>query len=161
MNLRATVTLLSLLASPATAQTFVETFEAGSNVGQWNYISNNAALAGTGGNPGAHLVVIQAGQPGPRTMAAGTVFTGDFAARQISSVGLDCTTLNHQFAPHNFPMTVVLGNDGGTPGDFSDDCLVYFVGTALAPQIGEGYLSYDFDIPWDSATLPPLSSVER
>jgi hypothetical protein len=142
------------LAAPAAAQLpFNETFEAGSNVGAWT-LGVPMSNPSSGGNPGAYISgTVDTFAPQPRTSAVGNVFTGNWRTQGVRSVGIDLRTISVQF---NFDreLTLMLGNDNGTPGNTSDDCVVYFLGTRRVPQIAEGWKKFDFYVAADSTTLP-------
>jgi hypothetical protein len=144
---------LAALASPAAAQLpFVETFDGGSNVGGWT-LGPPPQLLATGGNPGGyHYTLVDTFAPQPRTSGA-SVFTGDWRAQGVRSVGIDLRTVSTQF-PFDRELTLMLGNDNGTPANTADDCLVYFLGTRRVPQVAEGWRSFDFFVDAASATMP-------
>ncbi|MBL8861912.1 MAG: hypothetical protein JNK02_07850 [Planctomycetes bacterium] len=144
------------LAGCAAAQTFVEGFTNGSNQGAWTWGAGDQIVA-TGGNPGHYLrtQVLDTFAPQPRTGAGVTSpFTGDYRARGVTAVGIDLITLGTQF---NFQreVTLILENDGGTPGSVGDDLAVYLISPGFVPQPGTGWASFDVPIPAQSATLPP------
>jgi hypothetical protein len=47
----------------------------------------------------------------------------------------------------------MLIHDNGTPGDPLDDTAAYFLGPNI-PGFGEGWISYDYDVPSSAVTLP-------
>jgi hypothetical protein len=148
---------ITLLGGTALAgQTYSESFAAGSNVGAWTWGNAADTVHPSGGNPDEWLGNddLDTFAPQPRTGAGvSSVFTGNYLFRRVTSVGIDLITPSTQF-PFSRELTLMLDNDGGTPLDGSDDCSVYFIGTDLVPQPGEGWRAFDFDIPSQSLTLP-------
>ena len=145
------------LATAATeAQvTFVETFDNYSNVGGWTYGSPNGYIDLTGGNPGPffHDPFLDTFAPRPRT-TMDSIFTGDYRANQVSSVGIDLILFDVQFSAGGRPLSLILVSDNNTPGSFDDDWGAYNLGPANVPLPGEGWLSYDFDVPSQQTSLP-------
>jgi hypothetical protein len=142
-------------SSVSAGQTFVETFTGGSNQGGWTYGPANETIESSGGNPGAYLhePLVDTYAPQPHTALGTTsVFTGDYRAHRVESFGVDLIVISAQFFT-NPPLTLMLGNDNGTPLDTSDDCVVYLVGANVAAP-GAGWTSYTFAIPSQSTTLP-------
>lgn len=154
MNLRPTRALaLLLLALPAAAQLpFNESFDAGSNVGGWNF---GVAMTNpqSGGNPGAWMNgSVDTFAPQIRTSGS-SVFTGDWRAKGVNSVGIDVTTISTQF-PASRELSLILTNFNGTPLNPNDDCIVYFLGTRRVPQAGGGWETFDFAVDSASTTMP-------
>lgn len=79
----------------------------------------------------------------------------DYAAMQVSSIGVDVIVNAVDFSAGDRPLTLFLLNDNGTPGNLGDDIGVSFTGTDLIPVPGEGWRSFEFDVPSDSGSLPP------
>ena len=153
--------LLAGFVPAAAGQSYVETFTGGTNAGAWTFGNPADTIESSGGNPGEYLhnPNVDTFAPQPRTGAGvASPFTGDYRARGVVSVGVDLRTLSTQF---NFsrPLSLILENDAGTPNDPNDDCSVYFVGSALVPQPAEGWRSFEFSVPSQSATMPAGWSV--
>ncbi len=157
--------MLTVLYSAAAAQTtFVETFDRTSNEGNWTFgIPPIEVYQQQGGNPGwwlhstcEGLNCLDTFAPQPRTtpMGAESKFTGDYRDRQVSHVGVDLITVNVDFSADGRPLTVILINDGGNPDDFSNNWGAYFIGSENVPLQGEGWKSFDFDIPSKATDLP-------
>jgi hypothetical protein len=147
------VLLFMLVASHGLAgTTTVETFDGGSNQGGWTWGTGGVLPAG--GNPGPYLdsANLDTFAPQPRTTQAGSVFTGDFRARKVSSFGVDLITLSNSTTAGR-PLTLMLMHDPGTPGDPFDDTAAYFMGPNI-PHFGEGWLEYDYVVPSQETTLP-------
>lgn len=151
-----TLKLLALfaLALPASAQLpFVETFDSGSNVGSWS-LGPPSSNPSSGGNPDWYIsALVDTFAPQPRSFDTSSTFAGDYRARGVESVGIDLLTINVQF-PFDRELTLILANDNGTPGNTTDDCQVYFLGTKRVPQIGAGWRSFDFFVDSQSTTMP-------
>lgn len=145
---------LLVLAGQAQAQTTVETFDNGSNQGGWTFGNGFDAIETSGGNPGAwfHNSNLDTFAPQPRTTLP-SVFTGDWRSAGVTAFGIDLQTISTQF-PALREATLILTNDGGTPGNPNDDCSVYLLGTDTVPQPGTGWKSFDYVVPSQSTTLP-------
>jgi len=143
-------TILTVLAAalcPAgLAQTTIDTFSGGVNLGGWTFISGFDVLEPTGGNPGEYLHnnFYDTFAPMPRTTGA-SAFTGDWRANGVTSFGVDLRTFSTQF---QFQREASLVLTAGS-------CSVYWLGTAFVPQVSEGWKSLDFAIDSASVTLPP------
>jgi hypothetical protein len=157
--------LAAAIATAASATghtaTYVEGFEDG-NPSDWRFLPMDATtyIAQTGGNPGPYLTHTQTQWPWPtiRTRAATSIFTGDYRALGVSSLGLDMIVTLAQAQPHpDFTVTLMLVHDNGTPGNTSDDTRVYYNSGESIPWPGLGWKSYDFDIP--SQADPPFGQL--
>lgn len=156
-------------AALAGGDEFVETFTNGSNEGGWRFNSPTQVLESQGGNPGWHIVgfcdreldcldffaVIL------RTTEPSDHFTGDLAARGVTGMGLDARLYYVGNTAEGRPMSICLVDDNGTPDDLGDDCFVYSVGDQNIPRVKDGWVSYDFDVPAQSDTLPRGWTVWR
>jgi hypothetical protein len=149
--------VLAVCGIAAGQTTRTETFENGSNLAGWTTYGPGESIASTGGNPTWHLR-----SEGLDTFAVrldsedglASAFTGDYAGRNVTALGLDAIVTHVDFSAGGRPMTLVLCNNMGTPGDASDDLCVYIAG-AIIPQPGEGWKSYSFVVPSQSTVLPP------
>ena len=144
--------------------TFVETFDEGSNQGAWSWGTGNESISPLNGNPGAFLqdLTLSSCCPAASTSFGDTsAFTGNYRARGVSSVGIDLITLDASFGVGGRPLSVILVNDNGTPGNFEDDSGAFFVGDTNIPDPGvpgltpPGWTPFDFEIPAGAVTLPP------
>lgn len=157
---------VAALSAAAAAQftTITETFDGGSNEGNWTFgLTQIEVIQETGGNPGAWLYspceglnCLDTFAPQPRTTPIGGdhAFTGDYRERGVNRIGIDLQTLDVDFSAGGRPLTIILVTDNGTPGDTSDDWGAYFVGNHNIPLPGEGWKSFTFSIPSQSETLP-------
>ncbi len=167
---------LSLLAAPAASaqtgeQTFVESFEDGTNEGGWTFGTGNELLAPDVGYPGICLfdpLLITYAPKASTSFGVSSAFTGDWAERGVVRIGIDLATAWAEDQMGARPITVILLNDNGTPDDLEDDWGAYFVSDQLAPQPGAvsmldasasyvafNWSSYEFDIPAREHRLPP------
>ncbi|MCH8805900.1 MAG: hypothetical protein IH986_07410 [Planctomycetes bacterium] len=156
---RAVCSLVGLVVTvSARAQiTTTETFEQGTNPAGWTFGTGNERIEPNGGNPGRYLhdPVIDTFAPRPRTgFGTPSVFVGDYRTRQVTRVGIDLITHRVDFSAAGRPLSVILISDNGTPNDFLDDWGAYHIGPRNVPLVGEGWLSYSFDIPAQAPTLP-------
>jgi hypothetical protein len=154
----ALVVVLSLCPAVLAQSTFVETFDGGSNEGGWTYGTVGEFIASSGGNPGSylHAPLVDTFAPQPRTtFGAPSLFTGDYRARGVTSVGIDLITFAVDFSAGGRPLSVLLVSDNDTPSDFSDDWAAFHIGPDNIPLVGQGWLSYDFVIPSQAPSIPP------
>lgn len=141
--------LVLTLVGPALADTFTETFDGGSNVGAWTFGAPTETIPAAGGNPGAYLRAegLDTFAPWPRTtLGTESVFTGDYRAFGVESVGIDLRTFYVDFSADDRALSLMLYSDNGTPGFVDDDWLGYTLGPD-APTPADGWLSYDFVVP--------------
>jgi hypothetical protein len=153
------VALSALLSPAALAQTatFVETFDGSSNTGSWSWGVPGPTIPAAGGNPGAFLRedFLDSCCPLLSTGAASSVFTGNYRAMGVTSVGVDLNVLDVDFSSAGRPLTIELFNDNGTPANTFDDFGAWFVGPDDVPTAGTGWFSYDFAFDSQSSSLPP------
>lgn len=147
-----TLALILATSSVAMADTVTADFENGVNHGNWTFYGWTEGINPEGGNPGGWFSsgYYWAFWPILQCESGAADFTGDYAAMGVTRLSGDFTTpLCENPGANEWPFTVLLRNDGGTP-DIMDDFFVYpdpF--NWLIPQIGEGWTHYDFDIPSD------------
>jgi hypothetical protein len=141
----------------AIADTFVEPFNAGPNhVGAWT-CGLPVTYPSSGGNPGFYQRTqgLDTFAPQPRTGSGiDSIFTGNYRAAGVTSVGIDLNTFAVDFSAADRPLTVMLVSDNGTPANLNDDWAAYKVGTETIPLPGQGWKAFTFDIPSQSTTLP-------
>ncbi|HZN54594.1 MAG TPA: hypothetical protein VFB67_04670 [Candidatus Polarisedimenticolaceae bacterium] len=141
---------------PRLTQTFTEDFSKDSNEGGWT-VGGAEFHFRNGGNKGAYIESRNNDTfaPQPRTTTgSGSQFTGNYASRQVIGLGVDLETIRVDFSAAERPLSVLLISDPDTPEDPFDDCTAYLLGTEFAPEPGQGWRSYAFTVPSDSATLP-------
>lgn len=149
------------LAGAAVAEEFIETFDGGSNIGGWTYFAPVESIEESGGNPGAYLRAdgLDTFAPQPRTVGE-SVFTGDFRARNVQSLGIDLATFYVDFSAAERPCSLLLHSDNGTPDNFDDDWAAYRLGPDVS-EPGEGWQSFDFAVPSQETAWPDgWSSVQ-
>jgi hypothetical protein len=157
-TLLSTIFTLSL-TSVATAQqcgsNFVEPFTSG-NVGAWQYGGPNEGVLSSGGFSGAYFRTTDVDTFAPQFQTSGpSVFTGDYVAAQVTSLGVDFRSFDIDFPSScNRPLSLILDDDNGTPVNFSDDVFVYYVGPDNVPCLDGLWHSYTVDVPSQSPTLP-------
>jgi hypothetical protein len=139
------------------ADTHIDTFD-DEPEGHWTFWAPHEVIEPDGGNPGAFLHAWGMDALSPwvtTTPGMGGLFTGDFRERQVTSLGVDADLIYVDY-PNvgDRPMTLLLHCDNGTPGDMQDDWAAYKKGPNI-PFLHEGWLSYDYEIPYDSPTFPP------
>ena len=97
--------------SPASADTFIESFDGGSNEGSWTFGSPNGAIEPFGGNPSwfFHDSFLDTFAPRPRTaFGAASEFTGNYREMRVTSVGIDLILFDVDFSAGGRPLTVML-----------------------------------------------------
>ena len=144
--------------------TTAETFETRSNEGAWTWGSGYDYFVDSNGNPGVYLRDSSLVTYTPRASTSfgiQSVFTGDYRARNVESVGIDMAIAAVNGNVANRKVTLILLNDNGTPGDLSDDWGAFTVTNLPVPPTGVAGLtdilqwaSYDIPVPSQSASLP-------
>ncbi len=139
----------------AAGQQFVETFDGASNVGGWTYGGPIESFPPSGGNPGAYLRSLDLDTFAPRPRTTGdSIFTGNLRELQTTSIGIDLLTMDVDFSAEDRPLSLVLISDNGTPADGSDDWGAFQIGPEDIPVPGEGWKSFDFEVPSQETSLP-------
>jgi hypothetical protein len=90
-------------------------------------------------------------------------FTGDYAARGVSEVGIDLAVASASGTYTGRTLTLILLNDNGTPFDLGDDWGAYHVTSLSLPPSGViglttdilQWVSYTIPVPSSSRSLPP------
>jgi len=148
-----TVASLAFAATASATDSVVVTFDNNVNTGAWTY-GLPPVYPTTGGNPGKYLLANGLDTFAPQLRTQGpSVFTGNLREAGVSGISLDLITTYVDFSAAGRPLTLMLINDNGTPGNPNDDKAVIFRGPNI-PLPGQGWLSYSFDVPTDSETLP-------
>ena len=156
-------------AAPApaatTTVTTVETFDGGVNEGGFTFGTGNEQILIDGGNPGAHLrdsTLVSFTPRASTSFGVASAFTGDYAGRGVTSVGIDLAVASCSGSYTGRTLTLILLNDNGTPNDLQDDWGAYTVTSlALPPEGVIGFtdilqwVSYDIPVPASSRSLPP------
>src|ERR1044071_1697417 len=146
--------LFLVAAFPARAG-FVETFDNGSNEGDWHLTVNPATIEPDGGNPGPYL-------PATADAAVPTwyvpldtsteYFLGNFAEKKVGTLAVDIDIFSGVEVPDR-AVTLDLNTTLGT-GDFSKGVDAYYIGTDIS-QFPVGWNTYEFPINATSTTIPP------
>lgn len=158
---------------------FTESFEGGSNEGRWSFGIFEEAIAPSSSPHGDVLITSCRTNPCPlpdqplatfapqaRTLASASEFTGNLRARRVTEVRADFRLYRVNFDTYQErPLSLVLVNFNGTPEEIDDDLYVFLVGKknipSPSPTGNGGWVSYSFDLPTSSPTLPtPFSTVE-
>ena len=148
--------------------TTVETFgTVGSNEGGWTWGTGTEEFVESNGNPGRYLRETYLVTFTPRastSFGVRSVFTGDYHARNVASVGIDMAIASVSGDAAGRTVTLILLNDNGTPEDLQDDWGAYTVTSIPIPNTGVVGLAgetdilqwtpYDIQVPSRSATLP-------
>lgn len=146
--------------------TFIETFDNASNVGSWTWGTGNEFINMLNGNPGPYLRdnTLASCCPALSTWpGTSSIFTGNFRAKGVTSVGLDLVTNNASSGVGGRLLSVMLVNDNGDPWDYENKWGAYFVGDKNVPAAGvdtstggipQGWTSYNFVIDSQSNVLP-------
>lgn len=162
---------LLLLLAPQTPAlgpgiTRVEGFETGTNTGRWSFFGNPdngiEVVEPSGGNPGAFLHSTCGGlgcldtfAPELRTeLGVDSLFTGNYRAKRVDALGVDLAIFHVDFSSAGRPLTLLLRHDPGTPGDTSDDTVVYRIGARNVPAPDGEWRTFRFRVPAQSTTLP-------
>jgi len=149
-------------------ETFVDDYESGDSSGGWSYWGTPGVeieiVEETGGNPGAFLHTTCPGFPAcldtfaaqlrTLTPEPGTPFLGNYREMGVTSIGVDLITFFVSNNAGGRPISPILRNDMGTPDNLGDDAIVHMVGSKNMPFPGQGWMSYDFDLPATSTTMP-------
>jgi len=158
------------LAKPVVDEpTFVETFDKHSNVGGWSYFGNPdnriEVFEPQDGNPGAFihatcdpatLRCLDTYAPQLRTqVGVSSIFTGDYRDKKVVMVGVDLVTFGPELVTTEArPLSLLLRNDNGTPSDWTDDVVAYWIGSRNIPHECGQFKEYVIEIPSQSTTLP-------
>ncbi len=152
---------LTLLACPllgvATSQAIVETFDNGSDDGDWHLSSNPNELLviePDGGNPGPYLHgTVDAAVPTWYVpIGTATHFLGNYARQQVREMTCDINIFAGLAVPDR-AVTLDIETTFGT-GDFSKGVDAYFVGKDIS-TFPIGWYTYRFPLDAASATIPP------
>jgi hypothetical protein len=156
------------LAFPAVAATAQQcgsqqsTDFSSANLGNWRWGGPNEAVVASGGFSGAYLRSTDLDTFAPQLSTQGSsAFTGDYRAAQVTSLGVDLQSYAIDFPTScGRPLSLLLENDNGTPGNFNDDVYVYFLLPLSVPCIDGLWHGYSVDVPSQSAVLPAGWAVD-
>ena len=163
------IVVAGCLAGWANAQTVTttETFETGSNVGNWIWGTGSETFVTGTDSHGRYLREDYLVTFTPRAstdFGVASVFTGDYRSRNVQSVGIDMAIPYVSGTVTGRTVTLILLNDNGTPDDLEDDWGAFTVADLPIPPTGVAgvvgptdilqWRSYDITIPSQSVTLP-------
>jgi hypothetical protein len=142
----------------------VETFDNGSNNGDWRLTSNADRLRQietSGGNPGAYLhgQVESAVPTWYVPSGTSTDFLGDYYAKAVVGVGADINIFVGNQEPSR-TLTLDLRTTQGTGDFFMNGIEAYYVGPDISNNT-PGWVSYDFSLDARSAMVPAGWTVLR
>lgn len=142
------------IVAVSSAQSFVDTFSGGVNTGLWS-VGFSDVIQSSGGNPGSWLSastdnfapIVISGIDAPQ-------FTGNFAAKGVTSIGLDMRIdlTDFPYGGDGYKLTAYIYNTHGT-ANVEDDDYAYKAGEII-PDVGSGWHSYDFALDSQAASLP-------
>lgn len=148
------ILLTFALSVPAVRAGFVETFDNGSNNGDWHLTTNPATIEPDGGNPGAYLHATADAAVPTWYVPYGTedtYFLGNFAAKQVGTLAFDINIFSGVQVPDR-AVTLDLNTTLGT-GDFSKGVDAYYVGRDIS-RLPAGWHTYKFPVDAASSTIP-------
>ncbi len=155
---------LFLLVLPMARAGFVETFENGSDDGDWHLTSDPGRLLviePAGGNPGAYLHG-QVDSAIPTWYVplgtAPTHFLGNYAKKGVGGMSFDLNIFSGLQVPDR-AVTLDIQTTFGT-GDFSKGVDAYYIGTDIS-KLPVGWHTYAFPVDANSPTIPPGWVVTR
>ena len=148
--------LLCALVIPTLRAGFVETFDNGSNNGDWHLTTNPATIEPDGGNPGPlparhrrrrgpHLVC-------PLSAPAPPISSATSPQKRVGSLAFDIDIFSGLEVPDR-AVTLDLNTTLGT-GDFTKGVDAYYIGTDIS-KLPVGWHTYEFPVNAASATIPP------
>jgi hypothetical protein len=152
------IPLLLLVGLPTLRAGFVETFDNGSDNGDWHLTTNPAELLviePDGGNPGPYLHGGVDSAVPTWYVPTGTqtsYFLGNFAEKKVGTLAFDINIFAGIEVP-NRAVTLDLNTTLGT-GDFSKGVDAYYIGTDIS-KLPVGWQSYEFPVNAASLTIPP------
>jgi hypothetical protein len=147
--------------------TTVETFETGTNQGNWTWGTGSETFVIAADAHGRYLREDYLVTFTPRAstdFGTPSIFTGDYRARNVASVGIDMAIPYASGTVTGRTVTLILLNDNGTPDDLEDDWGAFTVTNLPIPPTGIAgvsglseilqWRSYDIQVPSQSANLP-------
>ncbi len=155
-SLAGAIALTGLFATSLHGSTTTVDFAGGapSNIGNWTW-GIPVSYPATGGNPGRYMRTDNLDTFAPQLRTQGSsIFTGDYRAAGVISIGVDVRTIAVDFSAAGRPLALMLIDDNGTPGNPNDDWAAYTLGADI-PTPSEGWKSIDFVVPSNATTLPP------
>ncbi len=141
--------------SPVAAD-IIETFDNGSDNGDWQLTSNPIRTLGiqpTGGDPGAYLRgdVESATPTWYVPLGAATDFLGDYSAMGVTKMSADINIFVGNQEP-NRTLTLDLMSTFGT-GDFANEVEAYYIGPDISDN-KPGWVNYEFSLNARAQHIP-------
>ena len=149
------IPLLFLVAAFPASAGFVETFDNGSNEGDWHLTVNPATIEPDGGNPGPYLHAMADAAVPTWYVPLDTptaYFLGNFAEKKVGTLAVDIDIFSGVEVPDR-AVTLDLETTLGT-GDFTKGVDAYYIGTDIS-HFPVGWQTYEFPINAASTTIPP------
>ena len=161
-SLMAIVLIGSHIEAGATDITTTETFETGTNIGNWMWGTGSEVILETNGTHHLREDYLVTYTPRASTDFGGQSFvTGDYRSRNVASVGIDMAIPFVSSDVSTRTVTLILLNDNGTPEDLADDWGAFKVTDMPVPPTGIAGIteillgrSYDIPVPSHANTLP-------
>jgi len=156
--------LLMMVAVTATRAAFVETFDNGSDDGDWHLSSNPGELLviePSGGNPGAYLHgTVDAAVPTwyVPTGTTPTHFLGNYAKLGVNGMSFDINIYAGSEVPDR-AVTLDIETTFGT-GDLTKGVDAYYIGTDIS-KFPKGWQTYSFPLDATSTVIPTGWVVTR
>ena len=157
---------LAGLISGQAPVTSTETFESGTNTGDWTWGTGSETFVVGTDSYGRYLREDYLVTFTPRAstdFGSQSVFTGDYRARNVAFVGIDMAIPYVSGNVNGRTVTLILLNDNGTPDDLGDDWGAFTDTSLPIPPTGVAgfspsdilqWRSYDIAVPSQSNTLP-------
>lgn len=157
---------VAAVTSAQVAVTTTETFESGTNIGNWMWGTGSETFVFATDSHGRYLREDYLVTYTPRAstdFGGESMFTGDYRARSVAFVGIDMAVPYVSGTVTGRTVTLILLNDNGTPGDLGDDWGAYTDTHLPIPPTGIAgisptdilqWRSYDVSVPSQSNTLP-------
>jgi len=145
----------ALAAAPRAHAQTSDGFEGGVNHAGWTFgVVVPDVIETSGGSPGAWLHNSGIDSfTAILTSGSGACFVGDLRASRVDMISVDARTDGATFGAGGRQMSLLLRDTKGTPVPDDDD-YAYFVGP-LVPQVGAGWVHYDFPVPSQSTVAVP------
>ncbi len=153
--------LLTLFAIAPAWAGFTETFDDGTDEGDWHLTVNPPLVEPEGGNPGVYLrASADAAVPTWYVPLDTTTkyFLGDFASHHVAALSVDINIFSGVEVPDR-AVTLDLNTTLGT-GDFTKGVDAYYIGRDIS-KLPVGWHRYEFPIHAMSSTIPAGWVVTR
>jgi hypothetical protein len=148
--------LVATLWVAAAAADVVDTFENGTDIGNWFGINQNTWFRTEGGRPGWWLNAVEGrGEPMFQFLPdPNNAFAGDYAAKHVTGFSVDLRADAGFDSQGSDGRRITLRLYWTNGGQYTTGIEAYRTG-GIMPKIGNGWQSYFFSIPAARATIPP------